>query len=402
MLKNIKIDKRDFIPVLILFQNSLFLYLAIFFHSIGPLSWLRYTLFPILMVIATIISFDGIKKIHLYDYFYIGIVASIFIVHYFAFKENQEIIEENFWSLTWCLLFTYIYGRSVYGLIQRDEKNHFRILYYISIVTLLICIVYSFRTMSTGQNDKYIADKSDMATSYAVLPCAMILCWRSIREPNVISISLQVISIIYVTLLGTRGAFLCLLVFNLLGYLFVLIRTKRKLSIIFLSLSLFLIYYLPQYFLDILYDIASKLGLSTRVFDKQIEGELMVSESRDVLKDEILISIKESPYWGNGIFADRRIIDTYVHNIFYEFFLDFGIVFGALLLGVIFYIIIKAFRATNNIDIKMFIVILFIASIVKNYMSGSYLNEPMFYILIALCISILIEKKEENKENEGI
>ena len=88
MLKNIKIDKRDFIPVLILFQNSLFLYLAIFFHSIGPLSWLRYTLFPILMVIATIISFDGIKKIHLYDYFYIGIVASIFIVHYFAFKEN--------------------------------------------------------------------------------------------------------------------------------------------------------------------------------------------------------------------------------------------------------------------------------------------------------------------------
>ena len=73
-----------------------------------------------------------------------------------------------------------------------------------------------------------------------------------------------------------------------------------------------------------------------------------------------------------------------------------------MLLGFIFYIIIKAFRATNNIDIKMFIVILFIASIVKNYMSGSYLNEPMFYILIALCISILIEKKEENKENEGI
>ena len=400
MLKNIKIDKRDFIPVLILFQNSLFLYLAIFFHSISELSWLRYSLFPFLIISSIVLSLDFFEKIKLGDIIYLMAVVAILLINEIAFPDNSLFYHEGLSELIWCSIGGYFFGLTVYDFLQRESERDWNLLYVLAAISTFIMIVYSFKTLATGNVLRLQDDQSDMATAYNSLLCLMILCWRGVKNTNYLTLALSIVSIIYLLSLGTRGAMVSLLVFIALLYVIFPLIEKGSLSRWTVALLLIIVAFcFGSRLLLLLQDSLNQFGFSVRIIDRYDSGMFWESDSRDILWDTTIASIKEKWVLGNGLFADRRIMNTYAHNIALEVLLNFGCLIGGLLLLGAIYVFIKALKDEKSSSIRCFIVALAFATVGKLLVSSSYLQEPLFFVLLAVCISAMRHAK--NRQDEG-
>lgn len=148
--------------------------------------------------------------------------------------------------------------------------------------------------------------------------------------------------------------------------------------------------------LILLYNISLKLGLSIRIFAKFFEGDFFVSSSRNRIIEVLFEKISEKPVLGYGIAGDRTLVGGYSHNLAVELWVSFGIIIGTILLGVLFFICIKALIKSrkNNVD-NMAILLLICCGLINLFLSGSYLSAPYLFLLIGLCISVI--RKSKNK-----
>lgn len=393
-----RIEKRDFIPILLLFQNSLFLYVAIFLHSISFLSWLRYSLFPFLFIVSILLVLKTNVKVFLGDLIYVFGLVTILLVNDLAFPDNSLYLHYEFLDLSWCCFGGFIFGLSVYGFFKREEEREWQLLYSLSVVSMIIMIVYSLRTFSSGNVMSYLLNKSDMATAYNCLPCLMIICWRAIKNPNVIRIILFGLSVVYIISLGTRGAMLCLLAFIVVCVFFQLIVNKSLSKGIVVIGGLLALFSFGDKIIILLKVLFDKFGFSQRIFDSFYSGNILVSNSRNETWDRIMPYIKEHWLFGNGLFSDRRILGVYTHNIVLEVLLDFGIIAGVIILLFALYIIVRALIVEKSLDIKCLIIALTISTVGKLLVSSSYLCEPLLYVLMAICISIIRKANNDKKE----
>lgn len=398
MLKNLKPDKRDYIPILILFQNSLFLYFSIFLHSITPLSWLRYSLFPLLLSLSVLLNIKEIKRVHVNDLLFALIMLLTLIINAIVFPENNILGQDELTELLWCCFGGYFFGLLVYDFLQREEENDWNLLYLLAVLSTIIMMVFSYKTMASGNVLRFLQDRSDMATAYNSLPCLMILCWRGIKKPNIATLILFGLSIIYIFSLGTRGAMLWLLAFVGVCVLFQLVEhgsVSRKI----VALVVFLIILTFGAEIVVLFeDLFKMYGFSVRIIDKFYTGTFLESDSRRQLWDSIIPYINENWLFGNGLFADRRLIGTYVHNIVLEMLLNFGYFGGGLLLLFVIFLIFYSIHIEKSSNIRSIIIALFFSSIGKLLMSSSYLREPLFFVLIAICVSAIRSAKKRTLE----
>jgi len=133
-------------------------------------------------------------------------------------------------------------------------------------------------------------------------------------------------------------------------------------------------------------------------------GDILNSTGRNEIQSGLMDQIS---IIGKGLFADRELTQsipgmsggTYAHNFILEILLDFGIIFGVLIVILFYYDSIKVICSKNK-TIRIFGRIFFPAAIVKLLFTGSYLNiEPGFYIFIGL---IIRETVMSNKNWRGL
>ena len=136
-------------------------------------------------------------------------------------------------------------------------------------------------------------------------------------------------------------------------------------------------------------------GFSTRIFDFFLEGEFVESKGREYLYRVTLEAIQRRPLLGYGIMGDQVCTGgSYAHNLFLEFWCQFGIFVGSALALLLISFVIKAlYHARKNAGV-LFVLLFVCLVFVKLMISGSYLYESWLYFLIGLSTASLRRRFE--------
>lgn len=204
------------------------------------------------------------------------------------------------------------------------------------------------------------------------------------------SIPLSILFLLFVIVFGSRGPLIAVAVFTI----FFIIR-KKKFLLLTIVVSLAIIGYSTfASYLD-------SMGLSSRTILMLLDGEMMNDTGRDEIQSVIFKGITENPILGNGIYGDRVLSKGYAHNFFIEVICHYGFIIGGILLFLLLY---KILYITCNLRGKhkdVFVAMMCILFL-PLMTSGSYLQEPNFFIFIGLMVVMRkIIRKEKTVEQRS-
>ena len=142
----------------------------------------------------------------------------------------------------------------------------------------------------------------------------------------------------------------------------------------------------------------TKYNIRSKVINLLITSELTTLKARGHIYECAKEIILNNLLFGKGLFGDRealRIVSgvtTYVHNIFLEIWIDFGLIFGTFFIIAVLFLLIRGLfnRNTNCRNLVCYFIPM---GFIKLFVSGSYLQEPFFFILMGICVSTIINKK---------
>lgn len=278
-----------------------------------------------------------------------------------------------------------------------DFKTIKNELYIISIISIYAYLVYRF-LFGGGMdlsNDWY---QEEMVSAYNILPHLLLIILFLFEKPSVINITTALIGSVLLFSLGSRGPAFALLLF-IFAYLLFIKKWKKpiksKLVIVF---SVVFILLLSKPILELLKYISEKNGMSVRIFTRLAEGSIFDSSGRDELQDIVKDAIFKKPFVGYGFVYDRVLLSgTYTHNIFLELFLTFGIPVGVLMLVFLTQLLLRAILyGSTNFD-KGFVLVLICCGLIKLLFSGSFVDEPYFYLLLGFSISAIRSRRSKRQ-----
>lgn len=315
------------------------------------------------------------------------ITVFVFIIHFFIFPENQMYLKELIFPFFFMCVPAFVYSISINDwkvLKQIMRKASFIVFIFGAILGLLI---FS-GSASTGSYS--------MSLSYYMLLPAIIYLDKLFDKFSLRALLFVSISLMVILALGSRGAILCILVFVFLK----LLRPSNRLSFkkIFLYIvssgSAVLVFLNLENILWYLYNFLLGFGINSRSLILFLREDIHLS-GRESLYDNVNQEILNNPLLGIGIGGDRRVIGGYVHNLFLEILANFGIIFGAFLMTTLILLIFKALLVKDKEKYNMIIIWLSLG-FVHLMVSGSYLTDIKFWILIGLITNSLIYKNNRS------
>ena len=150
-------------------------------------------------------------------------------------------------------------------------------------------------------------------------------------------------------------------------------------------------------FLDFLQNVISRLGLNLRLIEA-IEDDTFADDSvRQRFYSTALELIGERPITGYGLTGESFYLGgtKYVHNLFLELWVAFGVVFGSGLIVSAIWITVKGWLSMKQFSPEW---IMCVSLVVYNYVmlmvSGSFLRTGTMFLLLGLCIAMIRRKKE--------
>ncbi len=236
-------------------------------------------------------------------------------------------------------------------------------------------------------------DNMSYAYSLAALLC--IIVYEYLSKKNKIDLILLIVGFILQLIAGTRGPLVCIFAVFIIYFLFS--KTDLKTKSIFILIIVLLLVFLSSglfgYLVESVNTGIQHVGVSSRILDMVISGDIVDSSGRDIIGENIWNAIIKKPFTGYGLAGDRGLTQLeYSHNLFLEIWCHFGLIFGTILLIILTIMITRGIRSKNE-DLKALVIIMFSFAIVKLFFSSSYMNSQEFFILIGLCINI---KRSEN------
>lgn len=315
----------------------------------------------------------------------------VYLLNFIIFPENSKALEQHLFLYAVLALPYYMYG------IILDVDKFLKPLFYVSLTSIIITIFYLLIYLQGGGGSSDIdTTQYNMALSYDMLQHVLLVSWITLKERKLWQWPFMVLGILLLLSLGTRGPILCLIVFITTYVLFFQqMRHKRTIRLLAVSLALVAITYLEQIAL-FFQALTIQYGMSTRIFDKFLEGEIEASDARDYIRDTLYHELScDTNGFGFGLCGSYKYVNTYPHNMFLEFWFSFGWVIGSILLLLLFILIIKSYiSCRHNRNQLVFLSLLVCGSIIKLQMSSTFLDEALFFMLIGFCINTLRNKKQ--------
>lgn len=334
-----------------------------------------------------------IKRLNIKNFIFFAAVATIFLCCRLFYPDYGIPINSG-------AFFYYTFSYYFVGASVKDSNTALDYLKKYSIVIVLISSVYYIFILA---NDMEM-NEHDMNFAYAFLPCICACLYSAMSSKSFSAKLLAFASIVILLLLGTRGPFICIVLFVFAYYLSDKNYTKTALKfipllVVFIFLS---VTGIIDTWLSLLNDYFISLGLENRILDKLLSGEFLDDSGRGTLQSAIFHALKDKPAFGYGLYGDRYVTrgiitmkGSYAHNIFLEILCQFGIVFGGIILCSLTWYIVTAFKkCRNRADIVLLLYVLSI-SVIKLMFSSSYLNDSTFFLLIGLCFAIINRRQYE-------
>ena len=349
-------------------------------------------LIPLFVIVPLIFSFPYIfKKLKVFDYLFYVIIVFIYFSNFAFYPENTEFLEDRAYPFLCLALPVYFIGRLIN--IERVENG------LTTISKLCIYIFALYYLFYIGGVTKADSDMDyNMGASYNILPHVLLVLWQTMKRISLFNIITALFGVLMIFSFGTRGPLVCTISFLLIYVLFIgKFRHPILLKTILASIAVLFLTLLNPIMLGIQY-LLILIGMSTRITDFYFESTLDISEGRDYIRDTLYnVMQSENYFFGHGILSSYNFVDTYPHNLYLELVFSFGYIPGLLLLLFLVVIFIVAYSKFNNTAIRSFLCLLMCASVIKLFMSGSFLDESLLFLLIGYCVNVIskIRKKCE-------
>ena len=396
MNQDIYTDKR---PDLILLK------MLLFYGAVNNLLWRIFIgISSILGIYISQSFFDNavwiMVIIYLLRYFLHGIKAKQFLIYLLAviivlvsytFTNYEAFTDERLVALLMSVIPCFFCG-AIITIYKKDIDS----LYKPALIVLIVSFGYMVFYLSTGR----LLASDNMDQAYRILPAVLIVLSKLLMSHNKkVHILPTILGVAYLLLMGTRGPLLCTVVFVAI----VMIKKEgfTKLIIIFCTLIIAGTLILNTNFArKQAINIAKEMevrGFSSRFVIMFIEGNITDANGRNSIRDRLVEDIKEAPFKIRGLYADREatrglydyeyttryINGSYAHNLVLEIVYDWGILIGGLALLIIFYKVCLLLYRSDK-DLIYFIAIYVVLGIIHLMVSGSYLENQEFFILLGL------------------
>ena len=279
-----------------------------------------------------------------------------------------------------------------------DLRKYLDVFYIISVISICICAIYNLVYLqSSSYSGNVDAEHYNMSLSYNILPHVLMTSWIALRDLKIWKIIVMLLGIFLLLAFGTRGPVICEIIF-IVSYLIFFKPTKHKIlkNIVVLSVGIYLLKFFEQIML-VLQFMVMQVGMSARVFDTFFEGEFGTSDGRNTITTTLLSELKvDDSILGHGILGSYNYVGTYPHNIFVEFVFTFGWIPGIALLIAIFTLILAAMYFAKTEE-RGFLLLLICATIVKLNLSGTFIDEVLFFMLLGYCVQCIRQRNIKNK-----
>lgn len=335
--------------------------------------------------------FSRLSKSDILFFLAFGLVFDLSILFY---PINADYIINILPRFFFTVLPYYFVGRAIV-----DFKLTMKYLHKVSIIVLIANVAYYLYYLSSGR----IFHNDNMDFAYNVLPSILILLYTALEKGGIQRWIIGIGGALFTMIQGTRGPVVCVLAFLLMYFLLNITNIKKLLLyILFLAVGGFIAFnnsflvWIQQFGV-----LLEKYNISSRVIQMFLQNDFTNDNGRAYLYEHVIDGIKQHPFLGNGIMGDRVLTQgfqyavggSYVHNLLFELWCDYGVIIGSVLLLVLLVLIWKALKNGSDRETKYFIVILIALGIVKLMLSGSYLYEPYLFLLLGVCVRSSITRK---------
>ena len=297
----------------------------------------------------------------------------VFLFQYILFVDSREFMTEYLFQFLFMCIPAYISMS-----LKQDYEIEKSTLIKISFLIFIMGVFY-FGLVLAGRinwgNHSY-----NMSYSYYMLLPALVFTHKFFERLHLIDLMIMVAAVITILMLGSRGPLLCWIVYFAFNMYFSNIGIVFKFA---WSIVLGMVLLAFNSIIEFLIPVLSIFGINSRSLEYFLSGELITnSGGRDIIFDTIWNLIKTNPFMGNGIGADISATGQYSHNLFLDLLLHYGIFLGGGMILLLLFIILKAYRNTEEKSIwLMFLCAGFIPAMV----SGTYLTSMLLWIFIGYC-----------------
>lgn len=328
-----------------------------------------------------------INKFTLFDYTFFSFLIVIYVTNYAIHPENTEYLNKNAYNCLCLASPMYFWGRIA------DEK-YYKNFTYISIICIAMSVSYFAHYAQIAKNISEVASDDNMYVAYNILPHVTLLLWNSLNKFNIFHIVFMIVGVLFLLSCGTRGPLVCLAFFGIIYFIFFMnFKFAFLIKGIILSIAGIMLLFLHEIISYIAF-MFTGLNLSTRILDKFISGELGNDSGRSSIKIVFYKILDNSDsITGIGYFGSQRFGYIYPHDIILDFQLSYGYVLGDILLASICCLCVLAIYYSKTKYERCMIIMMFSFTIIKLFLSSTFLTEMFFYALIGYCCKILLDNK---------
>lgn len=362
----------------------------------NPVTWDSLIVGLISAVFILLGTVTALKKLQRREFLLIVFIEMAWFLSYILNEDCRRLLSGSFFAAV------FVYGPC--GIVCISHFKDWKKFQTVGIPFVVLGLVTFFITSYmnvNGEIQSFIAIEY-MAFSYHNLIYVIAAFWIAIHRKNALFWLIAPISLIVLMITGSRGAFLCVLVYLLLE---LLLSKKTHIAVKLLFIVVAALIFFNMEFIMLEIDTALKeYGYHSRTVEKFFEGTLQEDSGRGEIFKHSWQILWERPVTGYGMAGSMPVLferingikamgtqGTYSHNLFIELLMHFGVFLGGFIcIWIVYHLVCAFFRSRNKNTYN--ILFLFAALVLPKLMvTGTYLTESNFFIFLGLLLNLNYE-----------
>ncbi len=348
--------------------------------------------YAIFIVIGTMAA---IKRMERRVFILVVLVAFLWFISFLT-NENARML----------LKIYYFESVMVYGLCGIICIGHFnnwdkfiKVGRYFILLGFLLFVPLTFLIINGQSEQNY------MSFSYNNIVFVVGAFWLGIRRKNILMFIFAGIGTILIVIGGCRGAVICILSYVIMEFILnKKIHIAAKIAFVIAVIAIYL--NLERLIIE-LDAILKNFDYDSRTVELFLEGKIESDSGRSNTFNAAIQVIKDSPIIGRGMAGGSRFLikqmygvepyllqHGYSHNLFLELWMEYGVILGTFFIGWIIVNIITGFLKNRKTGNDCMLYFLMAITLPKLMVTGTYLGETPFFILLALLVNLNCYNKE--------
>lgn len=234
----------------------------------------------------------------------------------------------------------------------------------------------------------FASGKQEYSMSYgnAVLFLVVLLLLKYYDKPSFIILIEVLFCVIFILTLGSRNPLISIA----LGLIFLLYRSNRtnseKILGVILPVLLLLCIIFYSSIISVVGNAILRIDSGSRTARLLLGGKLFYDSGRKIIIDQLKQALFQHPIRGLGAFGGEATVGL-SHNFYWDFFANFGLLFGPILLCILLYNIVKIIVENRNTSLGNLVFILAIVVFPRGFVVHDFWTTKELWMLLGIVVS---------------